>query len=105
MASGDITKVILNDKIEVCNAFAIQVRQATILYEENDSGALEELDRKFHRHVLHPFLSIKDPADDSWTHTVTDISSERADVQAIANVVWTDDIKNSYKAMREAQGE
>ena len=42
--------------------------------------------------------------DASWTHTATDISSEAASVQAIANAAWTDDVKAAYKAMREAQG-
>ena len=42
--------------------------------------------------------------DASWAHTATDISGEDASVQAIANAAWTDDVKNAYKAMREAQG-
>ena len=41
--------------------------------------------------------------DASWTHTATDISSEAASVQAIANAAWTDDVKAAYKTMREAQ--
>ena len=39
----------------------------------------------------------------SWAHTATDISGLDADVQAIANAAWTTDVKNAYKAMREAQ--
>ena len=39
----------------------------------------------------------------SWAHTATDISGEAASVQAIANAAWTTDVKNAYKAMREAQ--
>ena len=42
--------------------------------------------------------------DASWAHNATDISGEAASVQAIANAAWTDDVKNAYKAMREAQG-
>ena len=38
----------------------------------------------------------------SWAHTATDISGEAASVQAIANAAWTDDVKASYKTMREA---
>tara|TARA_R110001583_G_scaffold191505_1_gene356700 strand:- start:16 stop:435 length:420 start_codon:yes stop_codon:yes gene_type:complete len=41
--------------------------------------------------------------DASWSHTPTDISGEAAQVQAIANAAWTDDVKAAYKAMREAQ--
>ena len=40
--------------------------------------------------------------DASWAHNATDISGEAASVQAIANAAWTDDVKNAYKAMREA---
>jgi len=101
MANGEITKVIEYDKIEVVSTWNIQVRKATKIMEEQADGSLTELSRGFHRHVLVPFNSVK--ADDSWTHTATDISGEAAQVQAIANAAWTDDVKNAYKAMREAQ--
>ena len=102
MANGDITKVIEYDKIEVVRSWRIQVRKATAIMEEGSSGALTELSRGFHRHVLQPFTSSK--ADNgTWTHTATDISGEAAQVQAIANAAWTTDVKNAYKAMREAQ--
>jgi len=103
MANGDITKKIEYDKIEVVNAWNIQVRQATAIMEEQADGSKTELSRGFHRHVLQPFSSSKD-SDDKWTHTATDISGEAASVQAIANAAWTDDVKAAYKAMREAQG-
>mgnify|MGYP003649779677 CR=1 FL=1 len=102
MASGDITKVIEYDKIEVVQSWSIQVRQATKLMEEGSDGSKTELSRNFHRHVLEPFNSLK-ADDDSWTHTATDISGEAASVQAIANAAWTDDVKAAYKTMREAQ--
>ena len=102
MANGDITKEIEYDKIEVVNTFKIQVRQATVIKEEQADGSKKELTRSFHRHTLAPFISIKD-ADDKWTHTATDISGENAAVQAIANAAWTDDVKAAFKTMREAQ--
>jgi len=104
MANGDITKVIEYDKIEVVNAWSIQVRKATKIMEEQADGSLTELSRGFHRHVLQPFTSTVD-ADGDWTHAATDISGEATSVQAIANAAWTDAVKNAYKAMREAQGE
>ena len=103
MANGDITKVEEYDKIEVFRTWAVQVRKATKIMEEQADGSLTELSRGFHRHVLQPFNSVK-ADDDSWTHTATDISGEAASVQAIANASWTDDVKAAYKAMREAQG-
>jgi len=102
MANGDITKSIEYDRIEVQSTWNIQVRKATKIMEEGSDGSKTELSRSFHRHVLQPFNSLK-ADDDSWTHTATDISGENASVQAIANAAWTDDVKNAYKAMREAQ--
>ena len=101
MANGDITKTIEYDKIEVVNAFIIQVRQATVVWETQADGSKKELTRSFHRHALEPFFSGEDD-DGNWTHTATDISGEDASVQAIANAAWTDDVKAAYKAMREA---
>ena len=93
-----ITKETKADKIEVVNDWNVQVRTATIIKEDD-----VELTRSFHRHVLVPFSSVKDPSDNSWTHTATDISGEAASVQAIANAAWTDDIKAAYKTFTEAQ--
>jgi len=62
MANGDITKVDEYDKIEVVNTYNIQVRKATKIMEEGSSGALTELSRAFHRHVLQPFTSVYTPA-------------------------------------------
>jgi len=102
MAQGDITKELENDKIEVVTQWNIQVREATKIMEEQADGSKKELTRSFHRKVLVPFLSVKD-SDDKWTHTATDISGEDADVQAIANAAWTDDVKDAYKTFRESQ--
>ena len=101
MANGDITKTTEYDKIEVVDTWAIQVRQATILWEEQADGSKKELTRTFHRHALTPFNSAKD-SNDEWTHTATDISGEDASVQAICNVALTDSVKNAYKADQEA---
>ena len=103
MANGDITKVDEYDKIEVVGSYNIQVRKATKIMEEQADGSLTELSRNFNRHAISPFFSLKDD-DGSWTHTATDISGEAASVQAVANAVWTDDVKAAYKTMREAQG-
>ena len=101
MANGDITKTLEYDKIEVVNSWGIQVRQATVVLEEQADGSKKELTRSFHRHALTPFTSVKDD-DGKWTHIATDISGEHASVQAIANAAWTDDVKTAYKADQEA---
>ena len=102
MAQGDITKETEYDKIEIVSTWAIQVRKATKIMEEQADGSKKELTRSFHRHVLQPFSSSKD-SDGKWTHTATDISGEDASVQAIANAAWTDSVKDKYKTFTESQ--
>jgi len=78
-----------NDKIEVVGQFkAVQVRRADIIEKDG-----VEVARSFHRHVLS--CGSVD-VDDNWTDT--DISGEEADVQAICNAVWTQSVKDAYKA-------
>mgnify|MGYP003137309476 CR=1 FL=1 len=102
MAQGDITKEIEYDKIEIVGSWHIQVRQATVIKEEQADGTKKELSRSFHRHALAPFTSTKD-SDGKWTHTATDLGSEDASVQAIANAAWTDDVKTAFKTFIESQ--
>ena len=83
-----ITKTLENDKIEVVNKWNIQVRTATVIKEDG-----VELTRSFHRKVLTPGT-----LDASDNLVDTDISGEDADVQAIANAVWTTQVKADYKA-------
>ena len=83
-----ITKTLENDKIEVVQKWNIQVRTASVIIEDGT-----ELTRSFHRKVLNPGT-----LDASDNLVDTDISGEDADVQAIANAVWTTQIKADYKA-------
>ena len=92
-----ITKADEIAKIEVVQSWFVQVATDTVILEDN-----VEISRSRHRHVLVPCTSSKDG--DTWTHTVTDISAEDASVQAIANAVWTDAVKASYKEWAETQG-
>ena len=91
-----ITKELIEDKIEVVGDYkTIQVRTATVIKEDG-----VELSRSFHRHALECVSSVKND-DDSWTHTDTDISGESAEVQGIANAVWTDEVKEAKKLANE----
>ena len=73
-----ITKTIEIAKIEVVGEYkAVQVASDTVIKEDGT-----ELSRGRHRHVLHPDM---------------DISSEDAEVQAVANAVWTDAVKDAWK--------
>ena len=79
-----ITKEIKIEKIEVVGEYkAVQVATDTIIKED---GA--EISRKRHRHVVHPDM---------------DISGEDAEVQAVANAVWTDDVKAAWKTFQDNQ--
>ena len=87
-----ITKETVVDKIEVLEIGLIQVRTATVIKEDGT-----ELNRTLHRHVLEP----KTKSGDTWGDT--DISSEDARVQAIANATWTDDVKSAYETLIDSQ--
>jgi|TARA_Y100000114_G_C11572578_1_gene237140 hypothetical protein len=79
-----ITKTTEIGKIEVVSEYKhVQVRTDTVIKED---GA--EISRTFHRHVLHPDM---------------DISDEHAEVQAVANAVWTDDVKAAWKTFQDNQ--
>jgi hypothetical protein len=91
-----IEKQTIVEKVEVVQTWNVQVATDTVILE-NDT----EIGRSRHRHVIVPFSSSVDG--DTWTHSATDISGEEASVQAIANAVWTDAVKASYKTWAEAQ--
>ena len=83
-----LTESTENDKIEVINRWNIQVRKATIIKKDG-----VELTRTFHRKTLVPgMLSGSDNLIE------TNIALEDADVQAICNAAWTDQVKADYKA-------
>ena len=84
-----LSEATLNDKIEVLHLAAgypvVQVRTANIINRDD-----VEISRSFSRHVLAPNA---------------DLSSEDADVVAIASVVFTDGAKAAYQTHLDAQGE
>tara|TARA_A100001201_G_scaffold31003_1_gene33531 strand:- start:6 stop:287 length:282 start_codon:yes stop_codon:yes gene_type:complete len=84
-----LTERCENDKIEIVGQYkSVQVRCATII--ERDGV---EVTRSFHRHVLQPGTL---DADNNLVDT--DISGEDADVQAVCNAVWTQSVKDAWKA-------
>jgi hypothetical protein len=92
-----ITKTTEIPKIEVIGTWNVQVATDQVIKEDDT-----EIGRSRHRHVLQPFTSSVDGT--TWTHTATDISGEATEVQAIANAVWTDAVKEAYKTWAENQG-
>ena len=75
MALTETTKV---DLIELVETNHIQVRTATIIEKDG-----VEISRTFHRHSLRPG---------------EDASNEDSKVQAIANVIWTEEVIAEYLA-------
>ena len=83
-----ITKTIEIAKIEVVGPYkAVQVATDTVIKEDGT-----EISRSRHRHVLDCGT-----LNDSDALVDTDISSEDAEVQAVANAVWTDAVKLAWK--------
>ena len=84
-----ITKEVKNDKIEIVTDYKnIQVRVQTTIKE--DDVVISQ--SYTNRYVLDP-----GSLDASNNLVDTDISSEDATVQAVANAVWTDAVKAAWK--------
>lgn len=81
-----ITKETQIAKIEVVGEHKhVQIATDTVIKEDG-----VELSRSRHRHVVHPDQ---------------DISSEDAEVQAVCNAVWTQDVKDAWASFQASQNE
>ncbi len=69
------------DAITVRETGQIEVRAANVIYRDG-----EEMARSFHRHVLAPG---------------DDLAGQDARVVAVANVIWTQDLIDAYRASLE----
>ena len=73
-----LEKITKTERIEIHGEYNfIQVSTATIINEDN-----EQLSKKIHIHTLQPDSKI---------------SGEDAEVQAVCNAVWTDEVKSAYE--------
>tara|TARA_R100000278_G_scaffold37458_1_gene33446 strand:+ start:431 stop:685 length:255 start_codon:yes stop_codon:yes gene_type:complete len=73
-----LSESIEYDKIEIIGQYkVVQCRKATVIKKDGN-----ELSRSFHRYVLEPDM---------------DISTQPAEVQAICNAAWTDEVKEAWK--------
>ena len=92
-----LTKTVVDDKLEIVGTHKnLQIRTATVIKEDGT-----ELSRSFHRRVLSCVSSVKN-ADDSWTHTDTDVSGESTEIQGITSAVWTNAVKAAKRTANEA---
>ena len=79
-----ITKEQVIAKIEVVGEHKhVQIATDTVIKEDG-----VEISRSRHRHVVHPDQ---------------DISGEDAEVQAVCNAVWTQDVKDAWTAFQAEQ--
>ena len=84
-----LTESIEYDKIEVVGTYkAVQVRKATVIKKDDT-----EMARSFERYVLQAGT-----LDGSDNLVDTDLSKEPAEVSAICNAAWTNDVKAAWKA-------
>ena len=84
-----LSESIEYDKIEVVGTYkAVQVRKATVIKKDGT-----EMARSFERYVLNAGT-----LDGSDNLVDTDLSAQPAEVSAICNAAWTDDVKAAWKA-------
>ena len=69
--------------MEIGELSQISVRTDTVIKDDGN-----EISRSFHRHVVVP---------------TDDVSGEDARVQAVANSLWTDEVKAQYQASLPAE--
>ena len=82
-----ITKEKQVAKVEVVGKYkAVQVAIDTVIKEDD----VEISRSRTNRYVLHPDQ---------------DISSEDAEVQAVCNAVWTDEVKSAWNTFQASQSE
>ena len=78
-----LTETTEYDKIEIVGPYkAVQVRKATVIKKDD-----VELTRSFERYVLD---------------SDADVSKEPAEVKAVCDAVWTDEVKKSWKTFQES---
>ena len=84
-----ITKETVEDKIEVVGDYkTIQIRTAIVIKEDGN-----EISRSFSRTSVTPGT-----LDGSDNFVDTNLSSYSTEVKGIANTVWTQAVKDLYKA-------
>ena len=81
-----LSESIEYDKIEIVGKYkAVNVRKATVIKKDG-----KELTRSFERYVLHPDNDLSE-------------RSEPNEVVAVCNAVWTQEVKDAWKAYQESQ--
>ena len=80
-----LSESIEYDKIEIIGQHKhVQIRKATVIKKDG-----VELTRSFHRYVLTPDMDLSE-------------RSEPNEVVAVCNAVWTQEVKDAWKAYQES---
>ena len=80
-----LSETIEYDKIEVVGPYKnVQVRKATVIKKDG-----VELTRAFERYILEPDMDLSQ-------------RSEPNEITAICNAVWTQEVKDAWKAYQES---
>ena len=100
-----LTESIEYDKIEIVGIYkAVQVRKATVIKKDG-----KELTRSFERYVLQSDADVGKELTRSFHRYVlnsdADVSKEPAEVKAICDAVWTDEVKKSWKTFQESKSQ
>jgi len=83
-----LSESIEYDKIEVVGQYKhVQVRKATVIKKDGT-----ELTRSYERYVLTPDVDLS-------------LRSEPNEVVAICNAVWTQEVKDAWKAYQESSSQ
>ena len=81
-----LSESIEYDKIEIVGQYKnVQVRKATVIKKDG-----VEHTRTFERYLLHPN---------------SDMTGQPNEVAAICNAVWTQEVKDAWKAYQESQSQ
>ena len=80
-----LSETIEYDKIEIIAPYKnVQVRKATVIKKDG-----VELTRSFNRYILTPDMDLSE-------------RSEPNEVVAVCNAVWTQEVKDAWKAFQES---
>ena len=83
-----LSETIEYDKIEVVGPYKnVQVRKATVIKKDG-----VELTRAFERYILEPDMDLSQ-------------RSEPNEITAICNAVWTQEVKDAWKAYQESSSQ
>ena len=89
-----LAKKVIDDKIEIVGEYKqLQIRTKSVIEEDG-----VEISSSFSRRTLSPGDLDKDN-----NLIDTDLSSESSEVRSIANIVWTDAVKTSWKNLLIAE--